>query len=233
MNDYQLLNLISTQDDPVRLHLGCGGVHIKDHINIDFPQNEQPLVTTAADFCMDIVTMNLPEESVDSIQIHHVFEHFSRGVALGLLAKWHRWLKMQGQLLITVPDAEACCAGIADDRPLSAKMKLVRHIAGSHEEDKWSFHIDQWFIQRLRHTLTSLGYRVIRTKKYARDNGVYDVDILVSKWQSYNPSWMFHQATELLRESTLGPEEQSMLDIWKRKYTETVLVAGESYEKHS
>jgi predicted SAM-dependent methyltransferase len=134
---------------PVRLHLGCGGVRLKNHLNIDFPQIEQPLVESEADVCMDIITMDLPDESVDSIQIHHCFEHFSRGVALGLLVNWHRWLKPGGTLLITVPDAEVCCAGISSNQPLSTKMKLIRHIAGSHEEDNWSFHLDQWFEERL------------------------------------------------------------------------------------
>jgi len=111
MNE-ELIKLIEAcKPNPVNLHLGCGRNHFKDCINIDFPQEEQPfnLFKSAADFSMDIVKIDLPTKSIDSIQLHHVFEHFSRGISLGLLINWNRWLKVKGTLLITTPDAKACC----------------------------------------------------------------------------------------------------------------------------
>ena len=207
---------------PVNLHLGCGGRHIDNCINIDFPQDEQPLVKSGADVHLDFTTLELPTESIDSIQLHHVFEHFSRGVALGLLCNWNRWLKPGGTLLITVPDVEVCAAGIASDRPLQDKMRLIRHIAGSHEEDKWSFHLDHWFEERLRNTFVALNFHVVRTKKYLRDNGLHDIDILATNQGSYNFGIMQRNVVDLLRESTLGPEEQPMLDVWMEKFMETI-----------
>jgi predicted SAM-dependent methyltransferase len=218
----QRLREMMQSQSPTYLHLGCGGVHLKNHINIDFPQGDQPLVESAADVSLDIVKMDLPAESVDSIQIHHCFEHFSRGVALGLLINWHRWLKPGGKLTITVPDTEACCVGIASDRPLWQKMKLIRHIAGSHEEDKWSFHVDHWFEERLLHTLWEMGFGDFRIKKFARNNGVYDLEVKAKKVGIIPILVHIAKAEKLLRDSMLDPCEQPMLDIWKKKVEDTV-----------
>ncbi len=224
MNIYpEILSL--TRNGPINLHLGCGGKHVNNCVNIDFPQEAQPLVKSAADISADIVQLDFPEESVDSIQLHHVFEHFSRGVALGLLVNWNRWLKIGGTLEITVPDIYECAKGIGSFcTPLSEKMKLIRHLAGSHEEDKWSFHLDQWFAERLQHTFKSLNFKQHTTKAFNRDNGVYDISIKGTKTEKWNGGILSVEVYKLLKESTLDPCEQPMLDIWYRKYQQTILI---------
>ena len=212
---------------PVHLHLGCGGKHLNNCINIDFPQEEQPLVKSAADVSADIVQLDFPTESVDSIQLHHVFEHFSRGVALGLLCKWNRWLKVKGQLKITVPDAEACCRGIGSSLPLNEKMRLIRHIAGSHEEDKWSFHIDQWFEERFWNTLGKLNFKILKINKITRSEGIFDLEVLSEKFNNTVMEDMISNAIDLLWESTLHVVELPMLNIWKDKMID-VIYSGRS-----
>lgn len=221
----ELLELVQKKNgdfNPVNLHLGCGQVKKPGCINIDFPQEDQPFGNNAPDINLDIVKIELPSKSVDSIQLYHVFEHFSRGVALGLLINWNRWLKIGGNLLIQVPDAEMCCVGIGGDLPLSDKMKLIRHIAGSHEEDKWSFHIDQWFGERLKHTFESLNFEIQRIQKFSRDNGVFDVEIVGVKTKEFSKEEIINGAKGLLKESILHPCEQPLLDIWINKMLEIV-----------
>jgi len=94
-----------SEPKPLRLHLGCGKWHFDGYINIDYPPKEHNVVThLGADLYADITTLNFPSHSVDEIRLHHVFENFDRSTALGLLIKWHEWLKTGGTLRIETPD---------------------------------------------------------------------------------------------------------------------------------
>ncbi len=210
----------------IRLHLGCGGRHFNDYINIDFPQDNQPLVETGADVFADITTLALPMDSVDEILLHHVFEHFSRPVALALLINWNLWLKKGGLLEISTPDAEECARGIASNIPYAEKMKLVRHLAGSHEEDKWSYHLDYWFKERFVCTLERLNYKIIDVQKIHEDYGVFNINVKAVKAQNVDLENLLAAADELLLQSTLGVVETPMFEIWKSKLLRSVNYYG-------
>jgi len=101
-------------------------------------------------------------------------------------------------------------------------MKLVRHIAGSHEEDKWSFHIDQWFKERFVYTLENLNYKVLDVKEYGNDNGTFDIKILAEKYQDTHMEDMLTNAKDLLWESALREVERPMVQIWFTKLLDIV-----------
>jgi len=151
-----------------KLHLGCGRKYLEGYVNIDFPDSEHTVQKDlTADLYADIHGLVYPLDSIDEIRLHHVFEHFSRPVALALLCRWRNWLRPGGVLRIETPDAMACFKQMVSlFTNFSAKQQVMRHLFGSHEAG-WAFHADGWYEDKFRITLSKLGYsniQVVKTK---------------------------------------------------------------------
>lgn len=142
-----------------KLHLGCGLQYLDGYINIDFPPNEHTVQSQLkADRFVDIIKLSYPDKSVDEIRLHHVFEHFSRPVALALLCRWRDWLKSGGKLRIETPDAMASFKLMTSLRiSFDKKQQVMRHLFGSHEAS-WAFHYDGWYREKFKVILKELGY---------------------------------------------------------------------------
>jgi len=91
---------------PVKFNMGCGRDQIPGYIGVD-------KYNPTADMCMDLMDLNLPENSVDEILASHVIEHVSHVQAHELLGKWHTALKPGAQLIMEMPDLESLCADFA------------------------------------------------------------------------------------------------------------------------
>lgn len=85
-------------EDYVRLHLGCGGVHLPGALNVDLRPD--------ADVCMDIREYPYKRDSVDDIICQHVLEHLPMRDAVPLIRKWAGALKPGGVVEIGVPDMD-------------------------------------------------------------------------------------------------------------------------------
>ncbi|EKD88023.1 MAG: ubiquinone/menaquinone biosynthesis methylase-like protein, partial [uncultured bacterium] len=165
----------------MKLHLGCGEVHLTDYINIDYPVDQHTVQTKpAADEFHDILELSYPHDSIDEIRLHHVFEHFSRPVALGLLAGWWCWLRPEGILHIEVPDFDRTVLTVLN--PFS-KQELrgvaLRHIFGS-QEASWAVHMEGWSPKRLSHLIRSMGYKVNQVNKNSY-KGTHNFEIIAVK----------------------------------------------------
>jgi predicted SAM-dependent methyltransferase len=90
-----------TSDRPCRLHLGCGGRHHPDWLNLDL----KPQHPSVARFD---VTEPLPfgDQQFDAVYHAHLLEHLPRASALPFLRECHRVLKPGGILRVVVPDLE-------------------------------------------------------------------------------------------------------------------------------
>ncbi len=91
---------------PLRLHLGAGETLLPEYVNVDYSSEHHNVMSVRPDFAADITRLAFPQKSVDEVRLHHVFEHFNRIVALGLLIRWYQWLKPGGRLTIETPDFE-------------------------------------------------------------------------------------------------------------------------------
>lgn len=208
-------NLLS-EGQPLRLHLGCGENHFDGYINIDYPPSEHTVqMKGAADIFADITTLNFPEESVDEIRLHHVFEHFNRITALAMLIRWHQWLKIGGKLWIETPDLIGSAKTLLSNASWSVKMGVVRHIAGSHEA-LWAYHIDQWFPERFEHTLKKLGFDPVQTRTESWQREPYLANCHAFAWKAHKLSLdiLLQAAEELLRESTVSAAEKPLHNLW-------------------
>jgi predicted SAM-dependent methyltransferase len=153
------------QERPTRLHLGCGEKYLEGYVNIDYPPDEHPVqVSWPADVYADIRELSYEPGSVAEVRLHHVFEHFDRVTALGLLIDWYTWLEEGGILMIETPDFEASVRRFLKRRSRSHRGEIVRHIFGS-QEAAWAFHADGWYEEKFHQVLEALGYELTRVKR--------------------------------------------------------------------
>ncbi len=210
-------------EQPLRLHLGCGENYLKGYVNIDFPQEEHPVMNVKADIYQDITQLQFPNESVDEIRLHHVFEHFSRITALALLIKWHIWLKVGGKLHIETPDLIGIAKTLLSNAPWTRKMAAIRHLSGSHEAS-WAFHLDHWFPERFERTLARFGFDPIETETFTwpREPFLSNVQVVAVKKLSLSLNELMNVAQDLLKESMVAEAEKPLFNLWCEQLRSTI-----------
>lgn len=88
-----------TREKPIRLHLGCGSIHLDGYINID-------KFNIDADLLMDAGKLHFPDNSVAEIFTSHMIEHITYSEFMKALREWKRVLKKEGTLIIRCPNFE-------------------------------------------------------------------------------------------------------------------------------
>lgn len=209
----------------MKLHLGCGQIYLKGYINIDYPPAFQTVQTKIkADLYKDITKLNYKNGSIDEVRLHHVFEHFTRPVALALLCKWRDWLKVGGFLRIETPDALSSFKII--DSPFYSypdKQQVLRHLYGSHEAS-WAIHSDGWYRDKFEYTLKELGFNKLKFRKNGR-GFIRNIEVLAYKTgESFGYEKYLKKVKKILALSTIKfktenkdiPEgsEAKMLKVW-------------------
>lgn len=200
---------------PLRLHLGCGESHLDGYMNIDYPMAEHTVQTkSGADIFADITTLTIPNESIDEVRSHHVFEHFDRQTALVLLCKWHQQLKIDGTLVIETPDFEGSIKLLLYDSVLSytEKQVIMRHIFGSHEA-RWAIHCDGWYQEKFMHILSLLGFENI-TVQHSRYLNLCNITVTAKKTKRLDMHYLINTAKEILKESLVAECETTMYQVW-------------------
>lgn len=208
-------------DKMQKLHLGCGGVYLDGYINIDFPleqQTETVFSNAKVDKYADIVTLQYCPSSVSEVRLHHVFEHFDRPTALGLLVNWYQWLCEGGVITIETPDFARCAKAYL----LGGEKKrgiILRHLFGSHDAH-WAVHYDGWYKKKFREYLSALGYHNINIRQ-VNDRGLFNITVRAQKKSPYLTLMQQKTAAEkMLRLSLVdnSPSEQRRLGVWLKTF---------------
>ena len=214
-NSYQALvnkNLIQIGDKP-SLHLGSGESYLPGYINIDLPFTDRPLHTkNGPDYFCNILDLRFPFNSIEKIENHHMFEHFSRPVSLALLCAWGLWLDSDGELLIETPDFENAIKRYLSTPSFQSQQIIIRHLFGSHEAD-WAYHYDGWYYEKFKHTLSAFGF-VIEDVKYNFWQNTDNIIIKAKKIHTYSPSQIKQIAYDLLQLSCVD-QSLSEYKMWK------------------
>jgi len=214
------LQQLQQNTSSVRLHLGCGQSHLSNYVNIDFPPTQHTVQTTSgADLFGDITQLIFPQESIDEVRSHHVFEHFNRQHALALIAIWHTALKIGGTLFIETPDFEESIKLLVQPSYTYAnKQKILRHIFGSHEAF-WAYHYDGWYEEKFRHILNSFGFTVQEVTKSAY-LVTRNITVIAKKTKHYTVHELQNIGHTLLQEHMIAasPDEISMWQVWCREF---------------
>jgi len=208
---------------PLRLHLGCGEQYFPGYVNIDYPQPEHNVMRVRADAFADIARLNFPPGTVDEIRLHHVFEHFSRVTALALLIRWSSFLRVGGVLRIETPDIMGSARTLLSDAPDKVKMGVVRHLAGD-QAAPWAYHVDHWYPERFRRTLTAFGFAPVRTadSQWPQEPYLSNVETHATKAANRSQEELVQAADELLRDSTVSPAEAATHSVWAQQLRETL-----------
>lgn len=207
----------------LNLHLGCGQNRLDGFINIDFPQSKHNVMKSVADADADIVKdLQFPENSVNEIRLYHVYEHFSRVIALAQLVKWHCWLKIDGILVIETPDFFKSIEQIVSEGiDYKQKMAIVRHLTGD-QSAAWGYHLDQWGDERFETTLSKLGFHITNMNHSKWDRWPYLCSVIVTATKLNNvllPD-QIEQCLLLLKDSMVSEREAATFEIWKKQLIE-------------
>lgn len=210
----------------MKLHLGCGEVYLNGYVNIEFPlSNHSVQQKSVADVYKDILTLKYTAGSVDEIRLHHVFEHFTRPIALALLASWWSWLKIDGLLRIEVPDFDKTALRVLNPFTKNGqKCVALRHIFGS-QEASWANHYEGWSENRLKFVLIMFGFQLKKTVKNSW-KGTDNIDIFARKINKIIEKKEFeHNAESVLTNYLLdkSPSEMRLLHVWMKIYNEQIL----------
>jgi predicted SAM-dependent methyltransferase len=202
--------------DPIRLHLGCGEVYLPGYVNVDFPPHAHTVQSEAVvDLYADLKSLQYPPESVAEIRLHHVFEHFTRGTAIGLVIGWYGWLVEGGSLTIETPDFERMVKAFRRAKTAKGRGLALRHIFGSHEAD-WAVHCDGWYPEKFERVLSALGYCDLQVEQ-SKWRGTHNVTAVARKRRPFaNREEQLAAAERLLRESLVddSPSERRQLQTW-------------------
>lgn len=99
-----------TNNEPVRLHLGCGSKYWNGWCNIDaFEISHSDTHRGSSinpDLWLNISELEAQASSVDVICTHHVLEHFYRHEVVNMIKQWITFLKPGGIIITEMPDLE-------------------------------------------------------------------------------------------------------------------------------
>lgn len=212
---YLIDNNLWSQKNLLKLHLGCGKNILNGYINIDYPANKHNILKVKPDIEADILNLDFYSNQVDEIRLHHVFEHFNRVTALGLLIRWTEWLKGGGRIIIETPDLIGCAQTLASDAPYKIKAAISRHLAGDQAAE-WGYHIDHWYADRFYKTLTLFGYENIQIQQDKWDHPPHlsNVTVIATKKNELPRNALIEAAKMLLKDSLVSQTEKEAYKIW-------------------
>jgi predicted SAM-dependent methyltransferase len=145
--------------DKLKLHLGCGKVHIPGFVNIDQYDNDSVNVVD------DVKKLSkFQSNSVDLIYAAHVLEHFTRWEYKDVLRRWKELLKPIGILRIAVPDFEVISK-------YYIKTKDINTIKGTlygHQDYAGNYHHWCWDFDSLKFDLEEIGFKNVKRYNFKK-----------------------------------------------------------------
>jgi predicted SAM-dependent methyltransferase len=205
----------------MKLHLGCGQKYLEGYINVDYPSSEHSVQEkSVADIHADITQLSYPASSVDEVRLHHVFEHFTRPVACGLISAWRSWLKPGGILHIEVPDFQKTAFMVLNPFSNShSKSVALRHIFGS-QEAHWAVHYEGWTANKLTNLLKNFGFEILQVKNNSW-KGTYNFEVIARKNDIDLSKIAFENKVKDFLSDYLvdsSPGELKLLSVWMNEY---------------
>ncbi len=116
----------------MKLHLGCGKKYIAGFVHVDmldYPHIDYQTSVDKLFFAAD--------NSVDLIYASHILEHFGRREFQSILKEWHRVLKKEGVLRISVPSFESIVKHYVQHADLEVLLGLI---VGGQKVGEFDYH---------------------------------------------------------------------------------------------
>jgi hypothetical protein len=141
-----------------------------------------------------------------------------------MLVRWHVWLKEGGILIIETPDFVGTARTILSTNDWHIVMGGIRHLTGD-QAASWAYHVEQWFPERFKHTLSKLGFQIedIKSSQWQHPPYLSNVTVTAIKSRCMEVGELLQSADELLWESTVSSEERQTHAVWKDQLREMLL----------
>ena len=136
----------------MKLHLGCGGIHIDGYVNIDV--RYQPGVDEIDNIKF---LRRYASNSVETIYACAVLEHFTRWEYKDVLRRWYDLLMPGGILRISVPGFEELISHYAEHHDLRA---LIGMFYGGQDYEQ-NFHHHIWDFKIMQEDLLEVGFQKV------------------------------------------------------------------------
>lgn len=133
----------------MKLHIGCGSIHIPGYVNVDIRYLPNVDVVDNAKFLR-----KFRNEYIEEIYACHVLEHFSRWDVKVILKRWYDLLTSGGILFLSVPDFEAIASYYYKTRDIE---KLIGFLYGGQDYEE-NFHYYCWDFNSLKKDLEEVGF---------------------------------------------------------------------------
>ena len=120
------------------------------------------------------------DQTFDELYASHVLEHFDyNGSLLKTLKEWHRVLKPDGKLYISVPDMEVLCRlFMVQGITIQSRFHLMRVMFGGHI-DRYDYHYVGLYSDLLSSLLAEAGFqKALKVKHFGifQDNSALCMD---------------------------------------------------------
>ncbi len=198
----------------MKLHLGCGQRYLEGYINIDFPLSKHTVQRkSVADLYCDITKLTYKPNSIEEIRLHHVFEHFDRPTACGLIAAWHSWLIIGGKIHIEVPDFYRTAKVVHSFfNTMKSKKVALRHLFGSHEAF-WAIHKEGYTKETLLELMSLIGFSDFKVMRNSW-KGTYNIEVIGIKNTNKTYDEYLISIEKYLSGFLVDETEESLLKIW-------------------
>lgn len=149
--------------EPLKLHLGCGSVYLKDYVNIDVSSD------SVADIVSDLrdIYKLYPVNSVSEIFLVHSISYLRLWEGLDFFKQSFQLLKEGGSLILEFPDLEKCASLIIQSKnDYTNYIEAVRGIYAfdlDQIQNKESFHTYRfgWSAWHIEQELKNIGFKNI------------------------------------------------------------------------
>ena len=145
-----------------KIILGSGEMKIDGYLSVD-------LYNDKADIKADIITLDLPDNSIDEMLAFHVIEHLDFVGFEKAIKNWYRMLKPGGKLIIECPDLEYGCYAFLYNKNGS---KWLPNFYGS-QGGKGLYHLNGFTHQRLKHYSVKTGFSSFRIRNWKERRSKY------------------------------------------------------------
>lgn len=148
----------------LKLNIGSGKDYKQGHINID-------KYDSTADANWDIEHIPLNDRCVAQIVCTDVLEHISHHKVLSVLRELNRLLKLEGRLIIIVPDLVGLCEHVIKDPENEWRLAQLY----GHQQHEGQFHKTGFTVKRLSNLLGFAGFDTMFLAYYMSKDGLKSI----------------------------------------------------------
>lgn len=157
----------------MKINFGCGARVLDGYYNIDAvrdpnaPRDPELIEAMQFDGARLVNPLPLADGCADEVMAIHVFEHFFRWQVDAILEEWKRLLRIDGGLILELPNLQKCCENILSGRTVGAgkhpdQAGMWGLYGDPRLESPFMCHRWGWTPQTLRVILQQHGFLAIK-----------------------------------------------------------------------